>query len=178
MTSASRGNWKEPSSSTVLTDSAFNGDNNEETRKIVLRKILEKVFINKKFTQCKTSRKLKIDLFEIPDKKNIGKLFAKYEPLFFNQANFCSDPSQILMLQFPTPVASLSPLPFMSNFTLANWNPTYHVLHRFPYFFLPHSTIRYHKYWICQTICQAKPITCIIKLYTDHNILWFKHVTY
>ena len=124
MTSASKGNWKEPSSSTVLTDSAFNGDNNEETRKVVLRKILEKVFINKKFTQCKTSRTLKIDLFEIPDKKNIGKLFAKYELLFFNQANFCSDPSQIFMLQFPTPVASLSPLPSMSSFTLANWNGT------------------------------------------------------
>ena len=37
----------------------------------MLRKILEKVFITKNFTQCKTSRTLKIDLFEIPDDKNI-----------------------------------------------------------------------------------------------------------
>ena len=29
----------------------------------------------KKFTQCKTSHTLKIDVFEIPDNKNIGKLF-------------------------------------------------------------------------------------------------------
>ena len=29
--SASGENWKEPSSSTILTDSPFNGDSNEET---------------------------------------------------------------------------------------------------------------------------------------------------
>ena len=34
--------------------------------------MLEKVFITKKFTQCKT-RTLKIDVFEIPDNKNIKK---------------------------------------------------------------------------------------------------------
>ena len=39
----------------------------------VLRKIFKKVFIIKKFTQCKTSRSLKLDEFEIPDNKNIGK---------------------------------------------------------------------------------------------------------
>ena len=44
----------------------------------VLRKILKKVFITKKFTKCKSSRTLKIDVFEIPDKQNIGKLFLKY----------------------------------------------------------------------------------------------------
>ena len=70
MTSASGENWKEPSSLAILTDSSFNGDNNEETRKIVLQKILEKVFVNKKFTQCKTPRTLKPDVFEIPDNKN------------------------------------------------------------------------------------------------------------
>ena len=31
MNSASGENWKEPSSSTILTDSSFNGDSNEET---------------------------------------------------------------------------------------------------------------------------------------------------
>ena len=54
----------------------------------------------KKFTQCKTSHTLKIDVFEIPDNKNIGKLFSKYEPLFLDQANFSSDASQTLILQF------------------------------------------------------------------------------
>ena len=27
-------------------------------------------------------------------------------------------------------------------------------------------------------MCQAKPIKCIIKLYTDHNILWIKHTSH
>ena len=31
MNSASGGNWKEPSSSTVSTEASFNGDSNEET---------------------------------------------------------------------------------------------------------------------------------------------------
>ena len=76
----------------------------------MLRKILEKVFITNKFTQCiKTSRTLKIDPFEIPDNKYIGKLFSNYELLFLDQANFSSEPSQILILQFPIPRASLSP---------------------------------------------------------------------
>ena len=148
----------------------------------VLGKMLEEVFINKKFTECKTSRTLKIDVFEIPDNKKYWKIVLKCGLLFLNRANFCSDPSQILMLQFSTPVALLPPLPSLSRFTLANWNPlqhnTYHVLHRFPYFFLPHLTIRYHEYRIHQTICQAKSIKCIIKLYTDHNILCVKHATH
>ena len=29
---------------------------------------------------------------------------------------------------------------------------------RFPYFVLPHSTTCHHKFWINQTICQAKPL--------------------
>ena len=70
---------------------------------------MEKVFINEKFTQCKTSRTLKIDVFEIPDNKNIGKLFSKNELLFLDQVNSNSDPSQILTLQFPRPRASLPP---------------------------------------------------------------------
>ena len=46
----------------------------------VLRKILEKVFNNQKFTRCKTSHTLKRDVFEIQDNKNIRELFSKYEP--------------------------------------------------------------------------------------------------
>ena len=37
----------------------------------MLWKILGKVFINKKFTSRKTSLKLKMDIFEIPDIKSI-----------------------------------------------------------------------------------------------------------
>ena len=86
----------------------------------VLRKIFEKVFIKKKFIQCKISRTLKINLCETSDNKNIGKLFSKYELLFLNQINSSSDPSQILVLRLPLPRASLPPLPSLSNFTLAN----------------------------------------------------------
>ena len=63
----------------------------------MLQKILEKVFITKKFTQCKTSCSLKIDVFEIPDNKNIEKLFSKYELLPLDQAHSSYDASQILI---------------------------------------------------------------------------------
>ena len=74
----------------------------------VLRKILE-VFITKKFTQCKTSCTLKIDVFEILDNKNVEKLFSKYDLLFLDQLNSSSDLSQILILQFPIPRAFQPP---------------------------------------------------------------------
>ena len=86
----------------------------------MLWKILVKIFITKKFNQCKTSRILKIDVLEIPDKKYIGKFFSKYELLFLDQANSSSDPSQILIEQFPIPSTSLPPSPYLSNFILAN----------------------------------------------------------
>ena len=56
--------------------------------------------------------------------------------------------------------------------------PFDHVLHRFPNFVLPHSTTQHQKYWIYQTICQAKPINFIIKLYADLNTWWVKHATH
>ena len=76
-------------------------------------------FHYEKFSQCKTSRNLKIGVLEIPNNKHIGELFSKYELLFLDQANSSSDPSQILILQFPVPRAFLAPLPFLSNFALA-----------------------------------------------------------
>ena len=51
----------------------------------VFWKILEKVFITKKLTQCKTSRTLKTDGLEIPD--NI----SKHELLSLDQDNSSSD---------------------------------------------------------------------------------------
>ena len=58
--------------------------------------------------------------FEIPDNKNIGKLFSKYELLFLDQHNSSYDLSQILTLQFPSPRASLPLSSSLSHFTLAN----------------------------------------------------------
>ena len=48
---------------------------------------------------------------------------------------------------------------------------------QFPYFVLPYKTTR-HNYWIYQSICRAKPIKFIIKLYTNHNTLLVKPQTY
>ena len=123
-----------------------------------------------------------IDVFKILDNKNIGKLFSKYELLFLDKANSKSDPSQILILQFSMPRASLPSSPTLSNFTLANWNSLQHkplhVLHRFLCFVQLHWTRSHHKYWIYQTICKVKPVKFTIKLYTYHNTLWIKHVTH
>ena len=88
----------------------------------MLQKILERVFVNKKCNRHKTSLTLQINVFEIPDNRNIWKLFSKYELLFLDQANSSSHPSQILILQFTTLKASLPPSPSLSNFTIANWN--------------------------------------------------------
>ena len=62
----------------------------------VPRNILEKVFINKKFTQGNTSLTLKIDVFKTPGSKNIENYFQNINwfSLFLNQANSCSDSSQ------------------------------------------------------------------------------------
>ena len=50
----------------------------------VLWKLLKKVFITKKCTQCKTLLILKIDLFDLLDNKSIEKWFSKYETFFLN----------------------------------------------------------------------------------------------
>ena len=121
-----------------------------------------KVFVTNKFTQCKTSHTLKVDVFKITDNKNIGKLSSKFELLLLDEANSSSDSSPTLTQRFPTRRASHNP---------------HYVLHWFPYFALPHSTKLHHKYWIYQTIWQAKPIKFVIKLFTDHDSLWVRHAT-
>ena len=63
---------------------------------------------------------------------------------FLDQAN------SWIKLQFPMTETSLQLSP-------------HHVLCWFLYFVRPHSATRHHKYWIYQTICQAKPIKFIIK---------------
>ena len=47
---------------------------------------MKNVFRTNKFTQFKTSRPLKIDVFEIPDNKNIGKLLLEIQPSFFRSS--------------------------------------------------------------------------------------------
>ena len=94
-----------------------------------------------------------------------------------DQAHFSSDPSQILILQYPIPIASCFPRNLCQISTWPTETPLqcnlHHVLHRFLYFFLPHSTTR-HNYWIYQTIRQAKRIKFII----NHNTLLVKQATY
>ena len=108
--------------------------------------------------------------------------FKKYQLPFLDQPNSSSDPSQILILQFSISRASLSPSPSLSNFSLAKWNPfqhnLHHVLHRFLYFVLSHWSRSHYKYWIYQTICKARLIKVIVKLYTDQNTLWAKYTTH
>ena len=69
---------------------------------------------------AKTPENLKIDVFQLTNNKNIGKLFSKYELFFPNQANSSSDPSQILILQHPIPISFLPFSPSLSNFALEN----------------------------------------------------------
>ena len=47
-----------------------------------------------------------MDVSEILDNKNIGKLFSKYELLFLDQVNSNSDPSQIFIQQLSKSSAS------------------------------------------------------------------------
>ena len=67
---------------------------------------------------------LKIDVFDIPNNKNIRMLFSKYELLFLDIADSSSDPSKILILQLLIPGAFLPLSPSLSNFTLANQTPS------------------------------------------------------
>ena len=146
----------------------------------MLRKILEKPFITKKWSWRKTLYALKVDIFELSGDKNIGELLSKYELFSLDQANFSSDPSHILILQYPIPKASLPPLPSLSNFPPGQLKPfsiqSSSFFSSFSLYFLPHSTTcrNYLIYW---TICQAKPIKFIISLYTIHNTLLVKYAT-
>ena len=143
--------------------------------------MLEKIFITKNFSQFKTSHTSKIDVFRTTDNKNIGNMFSKYELFLLDQAYSSSDLSQILILRFPIFRASLPPSPSLPNFQPTeaplHHNPP-HVLRQIPYFVLPYLTTHHDKYWLYQTMRQAKQIKFMIKLYTDDNNLWIKHVTH
>ena len=107
-------------------------------------------------------------------------MFSKYELVFPNQANFSSDPSQILILQHPIPIYFLLSPPTLSNFAIVNGNTNSTILimlfFGFPiwsYPIQPHSTsIRCAK--VNAKTSQSNLLSCcikIIKLYVDeaHN---------
>ena len=81
---------------------------------------MDKIRITNKFYQYEISYTLKIDVFEISDNKNIGKLFSKDELLFLDQANSRSDSTQILQLQLSIPRASVPVSRYLSNIALSN----------------------------------------------------------
>ena len=87
-----------------------------------------------------------------------------------------------MILLLPIRRTSLPTSSSLSNFTWGNWNPlqhnSHHVLHRFQYFVLSHSTTSHHKYWIYQIIYEGKPIKLIIKLHIDHDTWWVKHANH
>ena len=146
----------------------------------MLRKILWKVFITKKFTQCKTSHILKIDAFEIPDKIRILEDFIQNMNCFswINLVPVLVHPKyRYYSSPYSFPTSCTTSVKFYPSKVPLQHN-SYYVLHRFPYFVLPHSTTHHHKYWIHQTIPQAKQLKRIIKLYICHNTLWGKHATH
>ena len=111
--------------------------------------------------------------FELPDKKNIGKLFSKYDLLFLDQDNFSSDLSQILILQYPFSRASMFSLPFLPNFTLACWNPFFISFSILSYPMPPRATL------IGYTKPNAKPSQSdLLSSYIQTNTFSVKHDTY
>ena len=148
----------------------------------MLQKILEKVFVTKKFTQCKISCTLKINEFKIPDNKNTKKLFSRYKLLSWIKLISALIPLKYWYYNSPYLELSYLPHHFCDVFILPTetsfqHNP-HHIVHRFSYLILRHSTMRHHRCWIYQTICQSKPIEFNIKLYKCHNILWVKLATH
>ena len=145
----------------------------------MLWKVLDKVFI----TQCKTSSVLNVKRHS-PLKKSNYQITKILESCFQNMDCFlwillisiliylkywyCNTPP----LEFPClprHLCQISPSP--TEIPLQHYH--HHVLYQFPYFVLPYKTTR-HNYWIYQSICRAKPIKFIIKLYTNHNTLLVK----
>ena len=114
--------------------------------------------------------------------KNIKKLFPQYEPLF--STKLIPVLLHLKYWSYDSPYIELPWIPHhlyqvLSYPTETPLQPNnHHLLQWFSYFVLPHSTKRHHKYWLYQTIWQAKPIKFIIKLFTDHHTLWVKHATH
>ena len=91
----------------------------------IQQKILEKDFITNKFTQCKNITHLKKLMYS---KYQVIKILDNY----FKNMKYFTWIELILFLihskycryQYAIPTASLFTLPYSSNFTLANWNPS------------------------------------------------------
>ena len=150
----------------------------------VLRKILEKVFIAKKFTQCKTSRsRYQISpniRFEIPDNKDFRNCVQNMN--CFSWIKLIPVLIHLIYWYYDSPFLELVSLPISVKFYPRQFQPLFNTIlimffTGFPILSYPHSTTHHHNYRICQTIWQAKLIKFIIKLYSDNNTLWVKHAT-
>ena len=101
-----------------------------------------------------------------PDNKNIRKYFQNMKCfpwsklisvlIYLSYWRYNTPSLQLLCLHHH--LCQISPWPTQTPFQ----RNRHHVLHRLPYFFLPHSTTC-HNYWIHQTICQVKPIKYQVK---------------
>ena len=139
--------------STISTEASSISDSNEETlnlnktciknlnkkiennwdikpnlpQQIVLQKMLEKVFVAKKFTQCKTSHTLCNIRFEIPENKNFGNCVQNVNCFSWIKLIPSSDPCHIVILQFPVLIASLSP-PISVKFYPSRLKPLFNAI--------------------------------------------------
>ena len=111
---------------------------------------MERVFINKKFTQCKILHTLKIDVFEIPDKEILQNCFQNMN--CFSWTKLISVLIHLRYWYYTSPHLELhclphhlcQVLPYPTETPLQH--NTYYDLHRFPYFVVFHWTTHYHKY--------------------------------
>ena len=148
----------------------------------MLRKILGKVFITKKFTQCKTSHILKIDAFEIPDKIRILEDFIQNMNCF-SWINLVPVLVHLKYRYYNSPYSFPTSCTTSVKFYPSELKSLFNTILimffiDFPILSYSHSTKHHHKYWIHQTIPQAKQLKRIIKLYICHNTLWGKHATH
>ena len=119
----------------------------------------KRFFVNTKFTKCKTSRTLQINVFEIQIIKILENCFQnmncfywiKLIPVLIYLQFWYYNFPQLELPCFPHHPCHISPYPTE---TSLQHNP-HHVFYRFPYLGLPHLTTRHHKYWINKTY--AKP---------------------
>ena len=94
----------------------------------------------------------------------------KLIPVLIDLKYWYYNPPYLQLFCFPYHFCLILPQPTETSLR----HSPHRVLHRLPCFSLAHSTTCHHKYWIYQTIWQAKPIKLIIKLYQDQNNLWVK----
>ena len=87
-----------------------------------------------------------------------------------------------MILQLPIRRTSLPPSPYLSSFTLANWNPLQqkprHVLHRFQYFLYSIRPQATTSIWYTKSYIKPRQSNLLSSLYTDRDTLWVKHAAH